>query len=281
MNDPDRKLIPLQQIHAPSTLLRHLQKDTVPFAELKESIRQHGVLLNVVVRETAPNEFELIEGLHRWAAAGDCGLTELPCLVRDADIGGVMGLQVVGNAVRIPTTDLEFAHQLRRITEHYRSGGIDLSIKELAGMVCKSCKWVTDRLNLLRLTPKWQKALDEGVVRLGHALVAVTLKNNDQNMWLRSARKLKVRDFELHVMRWRAQNRAESLTTRELERYGSYTPYMRNIREVMGEIQRKEVAKQLIIRYNIVDPLDMAVRRRQPPSIGGTTPENINKSRAS
>jgi ParB/RepB/Spo0J family partition protein len=258
MNDPNRKPIPIQQIHAAPSLLRHLKTNTVEYEELKQAIREHGVLMNVVVRETAPNEYEIIEGMHRWAAAREVGLTELPCLVRDADVGGVMGLQVVGNAVRVETTPLEYAHQLARIIEHYRSGGLELTVAELAGMVCKKREWVRDRLNLLKLSEKWQKALDAGEVKLGHALVIVRLSQSDQNIWLRDARKLKFREFEYHVKRWMAQKRAESLNEVEKDRYGQYTPHVRNLSQIVSEIQDKSVAQHLRMRYNIIDPLVMA-----------------------
>lgn len=50
------------------------------FAKELDSIREHGMIDPILVRETQVEHprFEIIDGEHRWRAAGDLGLPEIP-----------------------------------------------------------------------------------------------------------------------------------------------------------------------------------------------------------
>ena len=52
--------------------------------ELVDSIRQHGIIQPLIVRE-AGARFELIAGERRWRAAQEIGLTEVPAIIRSAN----------------------------------------------------------------------------------------------------------------------------------------------------------------------------------------------------
>ena len=52
--------------------------------ELIDSIRQHGIIQPLIVRE-AGARFELIAGERRWRAAQEIGLTEVPAIIRRAN----------------------------------------------------------------------------------------------------------------------------------------------------------------------------------------------------
>ena len=49
--------------------------------ELTNSIKNHGVLSPILVRELGLNEFEVIAGERRLRASKKAGLTSIPCLV--------------------------------------------------------------------------------------------------------------------------------------------------------------------------------------------------------
>src|SRR5258706_9831803 len=48
---------------------------------LAQSIREHGVLEPILVRELRPGEYEIIAGERRWRAAQEAGLREVPIFV--------------------------------------------------------------------------------------------------------------------------------------------------------------------------------------------------------
>src|ERR1051325_8032054 len=82
--DPGERV---HQIHLASIAPSALQprKDFVPEAlqELVDSIRQHGVIQPLIVRQ-AGARLELIAGERRWRAAHEAGLAEVPVIIRGA-----------------------------------------------------------------------------------------------------------------------------------------------------------------------------------------------------
>lgn len=53
-----------------------------PFMEtkLRKSIEHYGFTQELIVREVAPNQFEIIDGQHRHQAAKEIGMAKVPCL---------------------------------------------------------------------------------------------------------------------------------------------------------------------------------------------------------
>ncbi len=59
--------------------------DEAALETLTTSVNEVGVLQPVLLREIAPDHYELIAGERRWRAAQKAGLTSIPALVRTAD----------------------------------------------------------------------------------------------------------------------------------------------------------------------------------------------------
>ncbi len=77
----------IQQVNLASIVPSPLQprKDFASdaLAELVESIRQHGIIQPLVVRDV-DGRHELIAGERRWRAAHEAGLTQVPVITRVA-----------------------------------------------------------------------------------------------------------------------------------------------------------------------------------------------------
>src|SRR6266516_4986940 len=67
----------------PSTLQPRKDFARDVLLELIESIRQHGIIQPLIVRQVG-TRFELIAGERRWRAAQEIGLTEAPVIIRSA-----------------------------------------------------------------------------------------------------------------------------------------------------------------------------------------------------
>jgi hypothetical protein len=93
------RLIPLDQIvpnpHQPR---RHFDDDALQ--ELADSIRQHGVLQPILLRQRANDRFEIIAGERRFRAAKMAGLTAIPALVRKFDDRDSAELSLIENLQR-------------------------------------------------------------------------------------------------------------------------------------------------------------------------------------
>src|SRR5438046_8704579 len=67
--------------------------------ELIDSIRQHGIIQPLIVRQ-AGTRFELIAGERRWRAAQEIGLAGVPAIVRTANDLEVLELSLIENLQR-------------------------------------------------------------------------------------------------------------------------------------------------------------------------------------
>ena len=68
-------------------------------AELVESIRQHGIIQPLIVRDV-DGRHELIAGERRWRAAQEAGLTQVPVITRVATDLEVLELSLIENLQR-------------------------------------------------------------------------------------------------------------------------------------------------------------------------------------
>ena len=153
----------------PRTRFNELELD-----ELSDSIRQHGVMQPVVVRQTVRG-FELIAGERRWRASQRAGLAEIPALVRDLDDQQVAALALIENIQREQLTAIEQARALARMRDQF-----SMDQTALATMISSSRSNVANLLRLLNLSQGVQSMLEEGRLEMGHARALLPLPENMQ-----------------------------------------------------------------------------------------------------
>ncbi len=79
--------------------------------ELVDSIREHGIIQPLIVRQRL-DKFELIAGERRWRAAKEVGLLEAPVIVRAASDQEVLELALIENLQREDLNPIEEALRL-------------------------------------------------------------------------------------------------------------------------------------------------------------------------
>ena len=115
--------------------------------ELSESIRQFGVLQPLSVRKLR-NGYELVAGERRLRAARLAGLSEVPCLLINADDRQSSLLALIENLQRRDLDFFEEAEGIARLIDCY-----GLSQDEAAKRLGKSQSAVANKLRLLRHPP--------------------------------------------------------------------------------------------------------------------------------
>jgi ParB family chromosome partitioning protein len=153
----------------PRTRFNELELD-----ELSDSIRQHGVMQPVVVRQTVRG-YELIAGERRWRASQRAGLAVIPALVRDLDDQQVAALALIENIQREQLTAIEQARALARMRDQF-----SMDQTALATMISSSRSNVANLLRLLNLSQGVQSMLEEGRLEMGHARSLLPLPENMQ-----------------------------------------------------------------------------------------------------
>ena len=93
--------------------------DEAQLAELAESIKEHGVIQPITVREIDGGYYQIIAGERRWRAARLAGLFEIPAKVIEADDRTAMVLAMVENLQREDLNPIEEAKGYKVLTEEY------------------------------------------------------------------------------------------------------------------------------------------------------------------
>ena len=139
--------------------------------ELMDSIREHGIIQPLIVREVN-GRYELIAGERRWRACRELGLQEVPVLVREASDRDVLELALIENLQREDLNPLEEAQAFQRLATDF-----ELRQEDIARRVGKSRASVANIMRLLDLDSGVQFDVAKGDLSLGHAKVLLGVKD--------------------------------------------------------------------------------------------------------
>src|ERR1700757_5107188 len=145
--------------------------------ELIDSIRQHGIIQPLIVRQ-AGARFELIAGERRWRAAQEIGLATVPVIIRSANDLEVLELSLIENLQRADLNPIEEAQGYARLTNEFGMRQEDIALK-----VGRSRAAVTNALRLLDLHPQVQIWLAQNLLSVGHAKVLLALKVPEEQLF--------------------------------------------------------------------------------------------------
>ena len=154
--------------------------------ELVDSIRQHGIIQPLIVRERptaspsgsgAGARFELIAGERRWRAAQEIGLTQVPVIIRRANDLEVLELSLIENLQRADLNPIEEAQGYARLANEFGMRQEDIALK-----VGRSRAAVANALRLLDLHPQLQVWLTQDLLSVGHAKVLLALKRPEEQL---------------------------------------------------------------------------------------------------
>lgn len=153
--------------------------DDAKLDELAASLREHGVIQPLIVRQTG-STYRLVAGERRLRAAMKAGIDKVPALVRNMDDREAVEVSLVENLQREELGPLEQAGAFQRLADDF-----GLTQEEIAVRVGKSRPEVTNTMRLLKLEPEVRALLSEGKLTGGHGRALVTL---DRERQLRLAR---------------------------------------------------------------------------------------------
>ena len=160
----------------PSTLQPRKDFARDVLLELIESIRQHGIIQPLIVRQVG-TRFELIAGERRWRAAQELGLATVPAIVRTANDLEVLELSLIENLQRADLNPIEEAQGYARLANEFGMRQEDIALK-----VGRSRAAVANALRLLDLHPQVQIWLAQNLVSVGHAKVLLALKAPEEQL---------------------------------------------------------------------------------------------------
>jgi len=150
---PESRAIAVDDILLPGTNARKITKGSI--RDLAASIGAAGVCVPLIVRPhpRLEGKYELVAGERRLAASRLAGLEFVPANVRYLDEASSDEVRLLENWERVDLEPLEEASVLQHMIDRGISRG------EIARITGRSVGWVACRANLVRLVPRWVRAI--------------------------------------------------------------------------------------------------------------------------
>lgn len=138
--------------------------------ELADSVRKHGVLQPLLVRESVSG-YELVAGERRLRASKSVGLTKVPVIVLSAENDEAAEMGLIENIQRENLNAMEEAMAYREMMDHYL-----YTQESLAKALGKSRSYIANALRLLTLDDSVKKYIKEGKLSAGHGRALLSVK---------------------------------------------------------------------------------------------------------
>ena len=137
--------------------------DEAEIADLCDSIRTHGFLQPIVVRQ-AGDEYQIIAGERRLRAAQLANWERVPVQVREVDDRQMAELAIVENVQRKDLNAIEKAMSFQRYLQEY-----SCTQEELAARVNVDRSTIANLIRLLELPEQVKRMVVDGDISQGHA----------------------------------------------------------------------------------------------------------------
>ena len=167
--------------------------DDIKIQELADSIKKHGVLSPILVRETGLDKFEVIAGERRVRASKIAGLKTIPSLVNQKEDQEALEAALIENLQREDLNPVEEARGYDRLKREF-----DLTQDEIAKATGKARSTIANSMRILSLSPKILDMISQGVLEKGHAKILSGLETTkaEQLAEAITRKKLTVRQAE-------------------------------------------------------------------------------------
>ncbi len=167
--------------------------NTDALAELADSIKQHGVLQPLLVREhsNGGGKYQIIAGERRWRAAQKAQLHEIPVIVLEITDAEAFEIALIENLQREDLDPIEEAIGYQRLVDEH-----SYTQEKLAESLGKSRSHIANMIRLTQLPQKVQTSLSEGKISIGHARALITVDHAEDVVKEIIAKGLSVRDTE-------------------------------------------------------------------------------------
>ncbi len=176
--------------------------------ELSESIKEHGVIMPILINDNKDGTYLIIAGERRYRAATLAGLKTIPAVVRQYSQREIKELSLIENLQREDLNPIEAATAMKQLMTEYK-----LTQDELAERIGKSRPAIANSLRLLSLAPDVVSLVSEGKLSAGHARALVTLTPDEQ---IRFANEVVKNGMSVRVLEKKV--RAEHMSPEEAEK---------------------------------------------------------------
>ena len=228
---------------------------------LADSIREHGVIQPIAVREMGAmsENYEIIAGERRWRAAKMAGLDEIPAIILTGDDLKIAEISLIENVQREDLNPIEEALAYKALIERF-----GLKQEEVARQVGKSRSAVANMLRLLELPEEVLVLVQDGKLSMGHARAILGLEDEDRMLSLAEMtveRELSVREVEALVRKYNTaeEDVPEADPDHETTQRRVYMKELENkMRTALGrKVKIRETGKKKTVELSFEDYEDL------------------------
>ena len=245
--------IPLGEIR-PNPFQPRREFDPAGLEELRDSIRNHGLLQPIVLRKVEMG-YQLVSGERRWRAARLAGLPTIPAIVRpEVDDKAMLELALVENVQRRDLNPIERARAFQEMMD-----SLEATQQVVADKVGLKRSSVANLMRLLELPEEIQVMVSSARLTMGHGRALLGLAEREMMVPLAkevAEKGISVRELE-RMVRQLAEKPAEEQKLQPKVVEPVLVPWAKSmeerIREVLGtRVQLKNGPKyrgQIVIHY--------------------------------
>ena len=146
--------------------------DESALADLADSIREHGIIQPLTVREVRSGYYQIIAGERRWRASKIAGLSEVPVRIMDLDDQETAQVALIENLQREDLNPIEEAAGYRQLMTQFA-----MKQEEVAKKVGKARSSVTNVLRILDLPEEVKELARRGDISRGHCKALLGVKD--------------------------------------------------------------------------------------------------------
>ena len=224
--------------------------------ELTNSIKKHGVLSPILVRELGLNKFEVVAGERRLRASKLANLTTIPCLVNQKKDQDALESALIENLQREDLNAIEEARGYDRLKREF-----DLTQDEIALSTGKARSTIANSLRILSLPESVLDLLSSGQIEKGHAKLLASMGTDDAFKAAQKIIKSKLTVKDLSNLNKTIKKKQTNIKDKETD--------MLNIEQEMSnsfghkiEIEAKNKKNgKVSITYNSLDELDSIISK--------------------
>ena len=195
--------------------------DNEKIAELAESIKNHGIIQPLILKENGGG-YIIVAGERRWRAAKMVGLKEVPAIVMDLTEKQVLEISLIENIQRQDLNPIEEALAYKKLLSDF-----NLTQEELSKRIGKSRTAITNTIRLINLDSSVQQYVIDGIISEGHGRALLSLEDGE----LQYIYSQKVIDEKLSVRELEKLIRNASLKSEKSEKNEELNPYYKDVRD--------------------------------------------------
>lgn len=174
---PKLLTVPISEVRDNPVSLRDVNREREDYLGMVQSMRIGGFTGAITVRkkqdpDTEEVFYEIVDGLHRKAAAQDAGLTEINVQVIELPDDEVILTQIRLNSHKVETAPMEYTKALLDVLGLHNL----MTEAQLASELGRTTQWIAQRLSLNKIKDKEIiSAINEGKVTLSNAYALAKL----------------------------------------------------------------------------------------------------------